>query len=337
MIPSFINPDDHRGIALWWIIRLTADDMGEEEYQEFRRWWLSDPRHSEAFAVETGWRQQFQALLTPEIRARCAALCAEQVSAGKPRSRRMIQYAIAAAVVAATVIGGFVLRNGGSVSQSYATQTGQSRTVTFQDGSVAYLNTRTRIRWLGGTQERHVALLEGEALFEVAPDPAHAFHVSVDRSEIRVLGTRFNVYRKPSGETLVTVLEGTVEVRRPADAQHASWRQVLGKDQQATYSAADASPVVRQTDALRAVKWREGAADINNQPLSEAIEELSRYTDQRIVAADPRLRSITINAILQVHNAHESLTRLAKVIPIAVGENQNVITLTYREPAISQR
>jgi len=35
--------------------------------------------------------------------------------------------------------------------------------------------------------------------------------------------------------------------------------------------------------------------------------------------------------ILQVHDAP------AKVIPTVVSENQNAITLTYREPAVSQR
>ncbi len=83
----------------------------------------------------------------------------------------------------------------------------------FSEGSVAYLNTRTRIRWLGSGNDRRVELISGEALFDVVHDETRPFSVMMDGSEIRVLGTRFNVYRKDSGDVVVTVLEGTVEVR----------------------------------------------------------------------------------------------------------------------------
>src|SRR5438876_952340 len=79
-------------------------------------------------------------------------------------------------------------------------------------------------------------LLDGEALFDVVADGARPFRVLIDRSEIRVLGTRFNVYRKPSGDVLVTVLNGAVEVQHPGDAQRLAWKRVLTQNEQLDYS-----------------------------------------------------------------------------------------------------
>src|SRR2546429_8869198 len=92
------------------------------------------------------------------------------------------------------------------LTHSYATATGEVRHITLPDGSIVYLNTQTRLRWTGTQHDRRVSLESGEAFFDVVPDPLRPFRIALARSEIRVLGTRFDVYRKSSGKVLVTVL-----------------------------------------------------------------------------------------------------------------------------------
>jgi transmembrane sensor len=93
----------------------------------------------------------------------------------------------------------------------YATDIGERRSITLVDGSTVDLNARSRIRIEFTSAERHVELLEGQALFQVAKDKRRPFIVQSGAASIRAVGTQFDVYRKSSGTT-VTVLEGRVAV-----------------------------------------------------------------------------------------------------------------------------
>lgn len=325
--------EDQKSKATWWLIRLEAEDMSELEHAEFRRWLLASREHEEAFAQQSEWWFRFPTLITSEIRAQCAAAIAEGDQREKAeiqaRRRRFVPLAAAAAVLIAVLVGAFAVREAGVTPRNFATQTGQHRTIALKDGNVVHLNTRTRIKWLGGMADPAVELIEGEALFDIATNPAHPFRVLIDSIEVRVLGTRFNVYRKRSGEVVVTVLEGAVQVKHPA------WQRTLHQNEQVAYNTAGSAPQVRHADASRAVKWREGLLDIQGS-LSEAVEELSRYTDRKIIADDPRLQSITVAAVLQVRDVRLALNRLEEVLPINVTDTQSSFRLAYRDSIAPQ-
>ena len=62
------------------------------------------------------------------------------------------------------------------------------------------------------------------------------FRVVLDNSEIQVLGTRFNVYRKKDGEVTVTVLEGKVAVKELGQAAtRPAWERELDANQRIVY------------------------------------------------------------------------------------------------------
>src|SRR5690606_2475966 len=124
----------------------------------------------------------------------------------------------------------------------------------------------------------------------VAPDAQRPFRVVLDHSEIQVRGTRFNVYRKRSGEVIVTVLEGTVHVRQTARANDsAAWERNLHANERIVFKSIGLiSDVHRIDDVQNVVKWREGVMQVRNQPLADVVEELTRYTDRHIIIRDPR-------------------------------------------------
>src|SRR5262249_18496228 len=142
--------------------------------------------------------------------------------------------------------------------ETFVTHTGETRTVNLQEGSVVYMNTRTEMRWSGTDDDRRVDFTEGEALFEIVHDAQHPFHVLLDNSEIRVLGTRFNVYRKPDGSTLVTVLDGRVEVSGRGGNGTPGWARTLQKDQEIEYGANGLTVEPHVTQARKAEQWRTG-------------------------------------------------------------------------------
>jgi transmembrane sensor len=177
---------------------------------------------------------------------------------------------------------------------------------------------------------------EGEALFDVVHDSNRPFRVVLGNSEIRVLGTRFNIYRRPTGSTTVTVLEGKVEVRGFGNggSGQPEWTRTLEANEQIDYSSLGLVHEPHATLAQDSVHWRTGYYRFENQPVETVLDELTRYTDQHIVIRDPRIAELRINGSLKTHDIRDSLRRLQGLAPnIEVKENNNTFTLDYRAQA----
>jgi len=86
------------------------------------------------------------------------------------------------------------------------------REVTLPDGSLVILNRGSSLNWPEKFRgkERSI-ILKGEAWFEVESDPSRPFIVELDRADVEVLGTRFNVKEDSlNGRISVQVEEGRV-------------------------------------------------------------------------------------------------------------------------------
>jgi transmembrane sensor len=325
---------DIREQAAYWADRMndSHDSVSDAEREKFSEW-IQDPLHAQEFRAMQGI-----VTMTPDLavadRARWSEWAVKYRDVDdeeRSRSRRHVfgWVALAASVLTVMVIGGLYARShnlfGG---ESYVTRTGETKTVTFQEGSVAYLNTRTELRWLGGDRDRRVELSEGEVLFDVVHDEARPFSVMLDNSEIRVLGTRFNVYRKQGGDTTVTVLEGSVEVRGFGQP---GWVRTLHKDEQIEYRAIGLISEPHSTEAQKTTLWRDHIYQFGNATIETVVNELTRYTDQRIVIRDPRVASDRIGGALSTTDIRGSLKHIVETadVPIHVTESGNTFTLDY--------
>ncbi|NWO96327.1 FecR domain-containing protein, partial [Escherichia coli] len=72
------------------------------------------------------------------------------------------------------------------------------------------LNTATQVELDFDREARRVALLNGEAQFDVVKDPARPFIVTAGDVTVRAVGTRFSVWRLGEDRTRVVVAEGIV-------------------------------------------------------------------------------------------------------------------------------
>lgn len=101
---------------------------------------------------------------------------------------------------------------------------GQRMELTLADGTHVWLNSEARLEYpvLFAQDVRRVRL-SGEALFEVAHDKSHPFVVETFASDIRVLGTRFNVDADEEHRRFSTaLLEGCVRISNRLDPAQAS-------------------------------------------------------------------------------------------------------------------
>jgi len=227
-------------------------------------------------------------------------------------------WAAAAALLVVVFVGLFYAQQRQWFGESaYVTHTGEMKSVTFKDGSVAFLNTKTELRWVGSGDERRVEFLEGEALFEVVHDAKHPFTVVLDNSEIRVLGTRFNVYRKSSGETTVTTIEGAVEVRGYAKGSPTPvWRREIHANQAIGYRPIGLVSELHSTPAQEAVLWRSSIYQFSGQRIEDVLNELGRYTEQPIAISDPVTANTLVTGTFRTNDATDALNMLKTVAPI---------------------
>ena len=143
----------------------------------------------------------------------------------QPKRKRLtfkavLQFAAGAAAAALIVVatGHFVhqatVRELSQEMMALATRPGEHAQITLGDGTVVTLNADSRIEYPVTFQgdERRVKV-NGEALFQVQHDEKHPFVVSTFATDIRVLGTTFNVLADAREQLFSTTLkEGKVQV-----------------------------------------------------------------------------------------------------------------------------
>jgi transmembrane sensor len=191
----------------------------------------------------------------------------------------------------------------------YGTEIGEQRSLALADGSTVTLNAHSRVRVHFTASRRDVELLQGQALFNVAKDAARPFVVTTDETQVRAIGTQFDVNRRMHG-TVVTVVEGRVAVvtrmthvaqasdkpssRNAARATH-DGEIFLAAGEQATVDRSGA-PQAERADPDAATAWTQRRLVFDAATLGEVVEEFNRYTTRKLVLRDPSLERFPITA-----------------------------------------
>ncbi len=196
---------------------------------------------------------------------------------------------------------------------SYATQLGERRAGTLQDGSRVVLNTDSAMEARYTQGRRGVALQRGEAQFEVAHDAARPFVVSVGEGTVTALGTRFQV-RREVGVDVVTLLEGKVEVSRGEQ------RRILQPNEQARLSATQGiQVVVIEPDQISA--WLDGRLRFRNTPLGEVVAEANRYSSRKLRLGADALATLPLSGSFHVGDSAAIAAMAASILPVRVDDS----------------
>ena len=176
--------------------------------------------------------------------------------------------------------------------ETFVTARGERREIALADGSIVTLNTGSRLSTAFSASERRVVLDAGEAMFDVARNPARPFVVEAGGHEVRAVGTAFNVYSRPDGRTLVTVVEGLVETRLDRGPASAA---LLRAGDQVELTPGEPAPQPSRVDVVAATAWRQGMLIFNDRALGEVVSEFRRYNDIEIAFADPALSRLRLS------------------------------------------
>jgi len=224
-----------------------------------------------------------------------------------------------------------------SEADTYRTGVGEQRTVRLFDGSTIELNAFSSIRVSLSKSVRDVDLVEGQAFFHVAKNPARPFLVHSDGTIVRAVGTQFDVYRKSTG-TVVTVLEGRVAVADGPGAvgqvdAAAPAQLFLIAGEQVTVPAQhrmEDRPKPKQADVAVATAWVQKRLVFEETPLAEVAEEFNRYNTRHLLIVDPQLRTLGISGVYSSTDPDSLLGFLRAQPNIQLSESPGEIRVTLR-------
>lgn len=178
--------------------------------------------------------------------------------------------------------------------------------VILSDGTKVWLNAQSRLEYPEVfTGDCRKVRLEGEAYFEVAKNKDKPFIVRLQKADIRVLGTNFNVKAfSEEKRTITTLLEGSVEIA-------VSGQKVKIKpNQQVCYISGENDLKVTEVDAVDFVAWKEGKFVFRNEPLEYMMETIARWYNIRVFYQNPEVKAIPFSGKMDRYGSVEEVLKM---------------------------
>lgn len=157
---------------------------------------------------------------------------------------------------------------------------GQIMSTTLSDGTVITLNSGSTLSYpaLFRGKER-IVRLEGEAYFDVEHDESQPFIVKTFASDIRVLGTEFNVdAEKDKGNFSVTLVEGSIKV---TDANDPAREMIMEPGDKVFLCAGRLEK--EEVEAKDEIRWKDGIVDIGGLDFAQLMDKLELAFGVKIV------------------------------------------------------
>ena len=281
--------------------------------------WLKTEDHAQAYDKAEGLWEELGALRADQdlVHLKRSDLRAQ---VGRFPWMRRLRTAAAAAVVLLAAGGAYLyLQQIRPVVGSYASEAGQRKQLTLDDGTVVILNIDSEIATSYTRGQRDVVLVKGEADFQVAHDKERPFVLRAGEGSVTALGTRFQV-RRDTQESLVTLLEGSVSVKTTRGSQ------ILEPNESAVLSKSGAITVA-SVDPAGALGWIEGRLSFRNTPLSEVVAQANRYSSTKLVIADPSLANIRLSGNFKAGESASIASAAELILPVKVIRQGNNLGL----------
>ncbi len=141
------------------------------------------------------------------------------------------------------------------------------------DNSKVWLNSNSSLTYATAfSGNERIVELTGEGYFEIAKDAQHPFVVKSGRSNVRVLGTHFNISAYPD-ETLseVTLAEGAVML---TVGKHST---KIKPGQRASFNQHDDMIALREVDVDEAIDWKNGYFQFDNASMERVMHKVKHW------------------------------------------------------------
>lgn len=312
--------------------------MNSDKFKQLLHRYLNDTVSDAEKEAIDAWYNSYRELEDPEVfggdgdASRVASEIHQQLSGywRPPRTVGRFNYlAYAAAVLVLVGIGWLAYRgqdnygvaNLHQVSattdtayRAITTAVRQVKKVALPDSSTVWVNASSRLRIPEsfGKTSRELYLDEGEAFFDVTPNPDKPFVVHSRDIVTKVLGTAFNVsnYQRLNRIT-VDVQHGKVRI---TDSNQQLLVNELTAAQQLAYNTRTGEHEVGASATGAAAVWREGMVQLKNAAFEEVALAMYNIYGIELKAGDSQIHSHRYNLTIRTgHQLDESLRIICSI------------------------
>lgn len=207
------------------------------------------------------------------------------------------------------------------VTPVYTALTGKSK-ILLPDSSVVWLNKGSTLVYLIEEEgkERRVRLT-GEAFFDVYKDPKKSFIVEAKDLEVQVYGTAFTVKDNVNGGTCVSLLRGSVAVRKD------SLLRKIEPGEMAVYMPQTDRIETRKVDVEFESLWAKDTLSINKLPLEKVVRYLEKWYDKKILLGESVSKDQAFTFSLTDEPLEEVLRLISRISPVQYQFNDEDIVV----------
>ncbi len=314
--------------AIEWFAVMGSDKLTLGDKNRFHSW-LQQPEHRQAYErINTQWRNlgDFAHSAVLEDTVNETRLRTMTKSDKKHESKRRWFYPLTA-VAATLMIGIWATLQWYPAGAVHQTGIGEQKTVMLEDGSTLILNTNTLLRVEFRFSECNIYLERGEANFAVAHNKQRPFTVFAGGGIVKATGTNFDVRLFNPSKVVVTLMEGGVEVVEKDNSVTLAGVR-LEPGQQVTYGSSGIS-AVKSVNLEETSAWQQRKLIFRDRPLVEAVEEVNRYTQQKVEIGDDALKELRVSGIFRAGSSDTLIQALQQYFSIRVvrSKSGNVVLL----------
>ena len=167
----------------------------------------------------------------------------------------------------------------------FTTLKGQNVKIILPDSSIVWLNANSKLRVNHSYNriDRNIAV-QGEAYFEVKHNKKKPFVVAANTSQIKVLGTEFNVSNRTDVNSVVTTLvKGAVKIGLP----HQEVKLTVGE--QAVLDNVSRTIKIREVNTADYTSWKEGYFTFRKERISQLLNRIDDWYDIQEINIPPQL------------------------------------------------
>ncbi len=192
---------------------------------------------------------------------------------------------------------------------TFSNPKGTSSHLLLADGTNVWLNSGASITYpLRFDKKNRSVVITGEAYFEVYPNSARPFTVSVGQTKIKVLGTHFNVNNQLSvGEVHTTLLEGSVQI-------------ITGKEQlklspgnQAVSNERSGEILTSAANVGSVLSWRNGYFRFSDDDIYTVLNKLNVWYDIKGFEVKSETNDRFTGSVQRTNDLSDLLKQLEKV------------------------
>lgn len=193
---------------------------------------------------------------------------------------------------------------------------GQISKCVLPDGTTVWLNAGSTIKYNPNLRnDLREVFLDGEAYFNVTKNIHKAFVVNTQHSEVKVLGTVFNL-KAYSDENLVetTLEEGSVEFSLKGTSGN---KVILKPGEQVTLNVIEKKLTISKVEPYLHTAWKDGKFVFKDANLSTIIQKLEKLYDVRIHVENDSLLKLRFRGMFEyeqnIFSALEALEQTSNI------------------------